>query len=533
MTWNPEDQEPRPHAGLFGKRFGRQASTSEWFDTATNTPGWFESAADTSAWFQADFSAEEADMRVVDSDAQMPFPTARAAFSVSDDALDDRTVPLLPPGIPQRHAQVLWEILLPLHGPRSLPQELACTQQSLAAALYPPAPAPPGWLRRWMSSPARKPQQQEVLALELTGTQERLQFFLRGPVPGIARIFDHLRANHDEQLGRAIADAEQDPGADPLIVQPGEAISFAELHLEHPAILPMKTTETLAETAGSDPLSGLLSACAHTADLSRSVRVVSQLLITQAPPGWKKHHQALLERQRTQRAVVARPKLTNERGQEGLALLLLLGIGYLFLAIHGLLLLLFALFLPLLLISSTLLLWWIWRRWHWARLLLRHESAITYKLSQEVAQVCLRLYVIGPTGAPQVCEAALDRLIGAYGAFASLNRWKVGKRGRLEGGMLAHPMLRRLTAIQSHRARALEKSAALYLSFFDIESAFRPQSWWQRLQSCFSGDRVRPVLGINEVAALWHLPALEDRPDSWLARANDLSGTESKKGRIV
>ncbi len=511
MTWDSVDQEPQPRAGLFGKRFGRRsAHTFAW----TDRPEWFEASPDTSEWFQANIHVDEADIRLVDSTIDIPSTAAEAASGASYDAPDDRTTFIPSPGLPQRSAQVLWEIILPLNRPKSLPQELECTKQSLQTALYPPAPPASPWLRRLTRRSIRKKPPQEALALELVGTQERLQLFLRGPVPGIARLFDHLRASH-EHLERAIADTEYEPEADPLTLQPGEAMSFAELHLKNPAILPLKTAETYSLEGRGDPLAGLLSVCAHMADLSRSVRVVSQLLVTQAPQRWKQRNQALLERQRAQRAAVIRSKPINQQGQDGLVLLILLGIGYLYLSTHGLLFLLWMFFLPLVIVLGSLLLVWRWRRWSWARLLARHEQEVVAKLSQEVAQVCLRLYVIGPVEAPHVREAALDRLIGAYGAFASLNRWKVGKRQQLEGVALAHSMLDQLASMRRRRDLAVGRDAAHYLALFDLESAFRPQSWWQRLHFFFRGDQVRPVLGMNEVAALWHLPSLDELPDSY------------------
>lgn len=509
MTWNPGDPGPQSSAGLFGRRFRRPPTdTPEWFGASGDAQGWSEPSPNTSEWFTAPTYVDEADIRLVDSTVDLPPPTARVASSVSYDAVDGRAASVYPPGIPQRHAQGVWEILLSLDGLKDLPQELACTKQSLTTALYPPAPTPSSWLHRAMSGTTRKRTPPEVLALEVAGTADRLQFFLRGPVPGIARLFDHLRASHNEQLERAIADTEQDPRAEPLHIQPGEAMSVAELHLESPTILPLKTTETPSCAEESDPLSGLLSVCTHTADFSSSLRVVSQLLITPAPQRWKRRNQALLDKQRAQRAAGARPNLMNESGQEGLVVLILVGIGVLFLAAHGLLFLLWACFLPLLVILGTALFWWKWRRWRWSHLLLRHEPAVIAKLSQEVAQVCLRLYVIGPAEAPQVCEAALDRLIGAYGAFASLNRWKVGKRQRIEGVALAYAQPGQSSSLPSHHDLTFGKSAQSYLALFDIESAFRPQSWWQCLHFRLSGDQVRPVLGMNEVAALWHLPTL-------------------------
>ncbi len=485
---NGPAQERR--AGLLGKRFGQQA---------TQPPAWP--------------TDEE---RVVDALPTRPSAPAQGAPEpVIIEQTSDPTSAAPSPvwqRAPLQPAQALWRLLPSAHNQA----DLETAARALAAALCPVEQRPTLW-QRWLKSSGPGSKRAEVVALEVAGVAGQAQVFLRGPVSLVARVYDHLQASYGP-IKREVVDRESAPEQDPLAPQSGEAISFAELHLAHPALLPLQTPAPGALTAGADPLAGVVSLCSQPlAESPGALRIVSQMLVTKAPASWKQDALALLEKRRTQRAGNPQLKVPSQQGI--LAVLFLLAMLAIFLMARGWWLLLWGVFLPALVGSAV---YFIARAIQQVRLawqVNQHEQEVINKVSQEVVQTCLRLYVLGPVHAARAREAMLDRLIAAYSAFSGVNYWTVGRRGHIEGVVLAQPPADQ-SAPFSAAPGGFFRPTEQYQRLQNLHAAFHPSTWAERLALWFGRDRRRPILSMREVAALWHLPTMAGQ---WAAfkTAND------------
>lgn len=500
MTYDTSNTGSERRAGLLSRRF-KQGFTQP------------------SDWFEPDMRVVDADVRVVDADIishdksahlieethdteiTQPWPTIPPAPAERVKGSRWATGASLAPSAPWEQEQALWEIIpsATTWGDSTL------TEVCLASALRPPAEVGASWAR-WMGLGAkRKETSTRALTLEIAVVSHRARLFVRGPLPLVSGIFDHLAAAYRD-IQRVVIVPDTPADADPLVPQINEGVSFAELHLESPAIFPLKLTEP-----GPNPLSSIFRACAHSAtDAPVPLRIVSQLHIRPAPAKWQRRHQALLFQQRARRAAPPGSASGSDGQQIGLSLAFLTGMVALFLAVRGLLFLLWGVLLPLVVIFGSLGLVSTWRRWRltWRRL--HHEQEVMQKLSQEHLQACLRLYVLGPAEARKEREGALDRCIRAYGAYADLNRWKVGKRGHIHDLAPTYPPINRYAPGSARAGESLPNAEARYQVLLTPDQAFHPRSRWQRLWLYFAGDQARSVLGIKEVAALWHMPALAD-----------------------
>lgn len=476
MSFDPSGNAQERHAGLLGQRFKHAGE-------------------EQAAW-------TEPDIRVVDAAAEKTqqaedFRPAQMVWEAdpTGGAWSPMPSPAMP--TPAKHAQVLWSVT-PLPSSQTEPGVL---EHHLAAALYPAQPSAFSWKRLLQGGGGRQKQQPEALALEIAGSQNQVRFLLRGPLTGVTRVFDHLLLSYGA-LQHEVIDTETTGGQDPLAAQSGEAISFAELFLEQPAVIPLKTT---GMAQGVDPLLGVIYACGRSiADSPIPLRVVSQLVITPAPANWSKKHQALLQQLLSRRVILPGARLPGEFQQIALAALLLSAMIIFFLATHGLLFLLWGLVLPALVIGGSLALVRRGRRWLLGLRMLRHEQEVATKLAQSVAQTCLRLYVLGPADAPLAREAALDRLIAAYGAYKGGNAWRVGRRSQIGSAIIAHPGLARSGADSKAFGQAFQRSREAYQSFHDLSLAFQVRSFKQRFVLWQEGDQMRPMLSMQEIAALWH-----------------------------
>ena len=479
MSFDPMSNSQERRAGLLGQRFKRAAEEG--------TP-----------WYGPD-------IRVVDASSEKVIQAAdvgpvQPVWETEPTIEDQPPAPLFAMPAPTGHAQALWNII-PLSTSQTEPGVL---EHHLAAALYPAQPAAFSWKRLLQGRTGQNKRMPEVLALEITGDQKQVRFLLRGSITVVTRVFDHLLLSYGA-LQREALETEVPEDQDPLTAHSGEAISLVELILEQPSVIPLKTTGV---AQGVDPLLGVLYACGGAiADSPIPLRVVSQLVLTQAPANWSKKHQALLERLRRQRATPPGTRSSSEIQQIALAALLLSAMLLFFLATHGLLFLLWGLLLPLLVLGGSVGLARLWRRWLLGLGMLRHEQEVAIKLAQGVAQTCLRLYVLGPADAPLAREAALDRLIAAYGAYKGGNGWRVGKRSQIGSAVIAHPGLARMGTAGELFGQTFQQASEEYQAVRDPALAFQAHSFKQRLLLWLEGDQKRPMLSMQEIAALWHLPS--------------------------
>lgn len=474
---NGPAQERR--AGLLGKRFGQQV---------THPPAW---------------PTEEE--RVVDAlPARPPAPVQGAPELVIIEQTSDPTS-AAPPSpawqrAPLQPAQALWRLLPPAHNQA----DLETAARALAAALCPVEQRPTLW-QRWLKGSGPGSKRAEVVALEVAGVAGQAQLFLRGPVALVARVYDHLQASYGP-IKREVVDRERAPEQDPLAPQSGEAISFAELHLAHPALLPLQTPAPGALAAGADPLAGVVSLCSQAlAESPVALRIISQMLVTKAPASWKHDALALLEKRRAQRP--GNPQLKVQSQQGILAVLFLLAMLAIFLMSQGWWLILWGVFLPALAGSAVYVIARVIQQVRLTWQINQHEQAVINKVSQEVVQTCLRLYVLGPVHAERTREAMLDRLIAAYSAFSGVNYWTIGRRGHIEGVVLDQPPANQgapFSAAQGGFSRPTKQ----YQQLQNLHAAFHPTTWAERLALWFGRDRRRPILSMREVAALWHLPTM-------------------------
>ena len=387
-------------------------------------------------------------------------------------------LPVTPPTPTCSPMQALWRVLPP--GENTA--EVTVAEQCLAAAFSLP-PARRGWKRH--QEPA------EVTALELHGERSRVDFALRGTRAALQRTVGQLVAGYRQLDPEPLASE-----ADPLVLQPGEAASFAILHLAQPAALPLKTPSPRAFGPQVDPLVGLIHALAETPP---TLRVVSQIVVTPAAPTWARRYERLLFQQQDRRRLFQQRSPTAGNDLEA-GLVLFLGLGLLALPLfllHGLLL---ALWCLVLFVAASLgllgLLWWI-RGKRQEQLLILHAPAVADKLRRGAVRTCLRLYVIGPASG-QAREQWRAQLLDLFsGAYAAENRLVVGQRGEIRPAQVGQPPR------DQHARDAMRQ----------LEHAFHPTVRFQRLLLWLRGDRARPILSMLELAALWHFPqAATDLP---------------------
>jgi hypothetical protein len=497
MSSDPFNGPGEQRAGIFSRRFH--------VDSRDAHP-WYE--GDVRVDDGADVHVDDADIRIVDA-----LPGRTVPLDVPDtpspewdpQTQGDSWTPTIRLSTPpaERHAQALWRIV----PPRSLQPAIDALGRDLAIALYPTQPQQSIW-GRWLGNLGKAPAPPEVIALEVVKTQQRTGFFLRGALPLVARVFDQLLLSYGD-LEREVIDTDTGDGdesldeSDYLMLQPGEAISFAELHLRHSTVLPLK----LAVSPGrGNPLMAILHACdGSLGETPIPLRMVSQLILTQAPTGWCKKYQTLLDRLRVRQMTPSGVKTTNQLEQVGLPVLFLAAMVVLFFIVHGLTFLLVWVIFPLLAAAASALFVNKARLWVLGWQMLRHEQDVATKLSQAVAKTCLRLYVVGPANAPRIREAALDRLISAYETDGGVNRWRVGRRGQIGEAILAPPQLDQVNA--GKRPSGFHEYSAVegYQTIRDPDRAFYPLFLWERLLLRMLGARARPILAMSEITALWHL----------------------------
>ncbi len=358
----------------------------------------------------------------------------------------------------------LWKVTVPA----ATTLDLTAAAQSLASGLSPGA-------RRWGLRPARG--SSAPFSLELHSQRKQTTLAMRGKESTLERVFGHLLATYGQ------GEVEiADPSDDPLNLAPDEAASYALLHLEGPAALPFGLPEPRAFAAGQDALPGVLNALAG---VPAPLRAVSQVIVRPAPTRWGARYARQLTAPRSGWQGRTGPGRGAETSELVLAILaacallgwLLVSSGYLWL-----LLLLGLVAFPA---GVGGLLWWSQALRVRQRLELAAQDC-REKLGQTVCQTCVRLVVLGPAQATVERERALDQLIGvASSAWSGLNRLQVGVRGTrdLQGSLAA-------------RAPGWQ----------EIEQAFQPHTRWERVLFWLAADRVRPILTLLELAALWHYP---------------------------
>lgn len=393
---------------------------------------------------------------------------------------------------PLRSASPPGQTLLHLCLPGQNTAEFATAVQVLAGALLTPRKA------RWFRHPP--PAAEEIAALELVGEPQRVTFGLRGPDPLVQRLFAQLVAGYRQV--EPVRDDDTPGETDPLVLHPGEAASWTELHLAKSAAIPCATPDPRNPRAfaqGADPLRGILETLAAT---PAPLRAVAQLVVRPAPAGWEQANRRQMQRLEQQRrhALAARPETGNEWSLLGLLLLLFGGLLTLWLAMQGLLglaVLLLKLAAPLALLGGIGGAVLLGRRAALRQQWVGNEPLIADKLSSSVVQTCLRLYVLGPASAKPLREQTLSNLAELYASVtAGANRF-VPTRTRQIGPIRLGSGLEE----EPHRAMRV------------LPLLFAPTSRWPRLLLWWGGDRSRPVLGLREAATLWHLPqTAEDTP---------------------
>lgn len=385
----------------------------------------------------------------------------------------------IPPAAPTLSPpQVLWRLLPP--GENSA--DLTVAEHCLSAAFGQEAPQR-GWKQRQSKSP--------VTALELHAEAARVDFALRGTVQTLQRAVGQLVAGY-----RQLEPDPVPPEADPLLLQPGEAASFAVLSLAEPAALPLQTPTPRPYGQQVDPLVGFIHALART---PAPLRVVSQLCVSSVAPGWSRRYERLLAHLNDRRRLF-QPSVSAGASEQELALLGLLGIGLLLVPLwllHGLLLALWWVFLfGALGLSLGGVIWWVHAKRQEQRLII-HAQACADKLRRPAVRTCLRLYVLGPAPGGERQRWINELLDHLGGAYAGANRLVVGRRGEVRPEQLGQP------SRDQHERAAMRH----------LEHAFHPASRWARFLFWLRGDRAFPILSTNEVAALWHFPqAADDLP---------------------
>jgi hypothetical protein len=120
----------------------------------------------------------------------------------------------------------------------------------------------------------------EPFALELIGTRREQGFVLRASSEAqLSLLCKQFQAQYPQAEIQRIV-----PGADPLLLRPGEHAVIGKFGLAKPAWMPIKMFPAKALTeAGGDPLANLLAAMET---VGSGERIVSQLALVRAPDDW-------------------------------------------------------------------------------------------------------------------------------------------------------------------------------------------------------------------------------------------------------
>ena len=297
-------------------------------------------------------------------------------------------------------------------------------------------------------------------ALELSATSERKQILLRAGPRTMRMLIAHLEGTYPQARFEPVQASE-----DPAQVNPHEHILTAELALARPEYLPLRTFRD-QDFKEADPLTGILGALSK---LDAGERTLSQLILSPAPHGWARRWQGSL------RAMEAATSTGAPGAPNGwaFAFWMVFTIASAWLVIYFLLgnwstvLLILALGIPLL--GG---LWYGKERFTFNA----DPVLVREKIEPTAYRAWIRLCAIGPTR-----EALYERLQQVVGAYRQLN---------LEAGNQLDARLIPLT----QPANITDDPVA---SWHIAGRAFRP--WGSRI----------PILNVNELAALWHLPRAE------------------------
>src|SRR5579884_3101663 len=276
----------------------------------------------------------------------------------------------------------------------------------------------------------------EAFALELAGTRREQVFLLRaGSDEQLTLLSKQFDAQYPQAEQQRIA-----PGADPLLLPPGEHAVVGEFALAQPAWMPLKTFsgKALAEP-GADPLAGILAAMEP---LSSGERIVSQLALMRAPEGWisryvRKSVEHPLQGERDQQAAQRAGTSPTTDTREGMKVLL---------GLFGALAVIFGLrwyragsWPPLIALAVAAFLGAVGFAWWWLRRgrgEIYDMKLIAEKLVRAAFYCQLRVIVIGQkaTSSEQQLRAHLARLEVAYRQFtlASANSLYLKRTQHLE-----------------------------------------------------------------------------------------------------
>ncbi len=308
----------------------------------------------------------------------------------------------------------------------------------------------------------------EPFSLELAGDADGVTLLARCRDGEVVR--GQIAAHYPQARIEEIPDED-----DPLRLAEGEQAWGLTLTSSGPEYVPLRTfrDDDLLDP-GSDPLIALLGALAGP---QGGERVVARLLLRSLGPDWSQPHQELAYKP----AVEQRPAATSApasqgktEGSDGLALAVLGVVGLV--AFKGWDWVqsgepLKAALLGAGVLAATVAGAWFWRRWKGGRNRIHDPALIKEKVSRIAFEADLQVTAILPLGTrPQRATELLDRVVAAYRHYdhPAGARFRAGSVGPVN----AAPAV-------------LEPSAP---GFFGARS----------------------VLGVREVASLWHPPGAAD-----------------------
>ncbi|MEP7200761.1 MAG: hypothetical protein ABI874_13145, partial [Chloroflexota bacterium] len=298
-------------------------------------------------------------------------------------------------------------------------------------------------------------------ALELSATHERKHILMRADERTLRMLTAHLEGAHP-QARFELLNADEDPAH----VTPSEHILSAELILAQPEYLPLRTFRD-QDFKEADPLVGILGAMGK---LEVGERTLTQIVLSPAPPNWAKRWQGSL------RAVEAATSVGAPGAPNGWAFAFWMAftITAVWLVIHLLSgnWLSFALTL-LLGVPTCIGLWLGNERFTFNA----NPVLVQQKVTPPAYRAWVRLCAIGPTREP-----LYDRLQQVVGAYRQLN---------MEAG---NQLDARLIPLVTPSNLSDDPLATWRIG----GRAMRP--WGKGF----------PILNVNELAALWHLPRGEE-----------------------
>src|SRR5712692_581409 len=330
-------------------------------------------------------------------------------------------------------------------------------------------------------------------ALELAGTRREQGFVLRASSEEqLTLLCKQFEAQYPQAEIHRIA-----PGADPLVLQPGEHALVGCFALAQPSWMPLKTFpgKALAEP-GTDPLPSLLAAMET---VGPGERVICQLALVRAPDTWiapaiRKAVEHPLQRERDQVAATRKGE-TSDRGRGVLLLVGLSGIvAYLLVSRwyrdHA--------WLPLSLMAASLVAAVIFGLWWWIRRVGAGEEVYDMKLVAEKLQRAafytqLRVIVIG-----QEATSPKERLrVHLAGLEVAYRQFSLASANSLS--------LKRTRWLSAHQRQA-----------FSLPSAAHAFPYHHPLRRIFARGWSSCICNGLELAGLFHLP--QERSDLPLVR---------------